>query len=69
LYVDMRILIDKTTETFLYVIGKSNSVLTWTYIIVLDIKGKHNFKCFTINTLMKYLPTKELTLTNLNFRK
>ena len=42
----MRILIDKTTETFLYVIGKSNSVSTWTYIIVLDIKGKQNFKTF-----------------------
>ena len=28
----------------LYVIGKSNMMLTWKYIIVLNIKGKHNFK-------------------------
>ena len=28
----------QSTEAFLYVIGKSNSMLTWTYIIVLDIK-------------------------------
>ena len=28
----------QSTEAFLYVIGNSNSMLTWTYIIVLDIK-------------------------------
>jgi len=27
----------QSTEAFLYVIGKSNIMLTWTYIIVLDI--------------------------------
>ena len=27
-----------------YVIGKSNIMLAWTYISVLDISGKHNFK-------------------------
>ena len=34
------------TEAFLYVIGKSNIMLAWKYIGVLDIKGKHNFKQF-----------------------
>ena len=38
----------QSTEAFLYVIGKSNIMLTWTYSIVLDIKGKHNFKHFTV---------------------
>jgi len=33
----MRILIDKNTEVFLYVIGKFDIMLTWTYIIFLDI--------------------------------
>ena len=33
---------------FIYVIGKSNIMLTWQYIIVLNfnIKGMHNFKYF-----------------------
>jgi len=39
-------------------------MLTWTYVIVLDFKGKHNFKLFSID-----LPTRELTLTNLKFLK
>ena len=34
----------QSTEAFLYIIGKSNIMLTWKYIGVLDIKGKHNFK-------------------------
>ena len=34
----------QSTETFLYVIGKSNIMLTLEYIIYLEIKGKHNFK-------------------------
>jgi len=38
-------------------------MLTWKYNIVLDIKRKYNFKRFTIYTLKKYLPTRELTLT------
>jgi len=43
----MRILIDKGLKHFYnYVIGKSNIMLTWKYIIVLNIKGKHNFKQF-----------------------
>ena len=43
----MRILIDKGLKKFYnYVIGKSNIMLTWKYIIVLNIKGKHNFKQF-----------------------
>ena len=36
----------QSTEAFLYVIGKSNIMLTWKYIGVLNIKGKHNFKHF-----------------------
>jgi len=40
----MRILIDKSLKHFYNVIGKSNIMQTWTYINVLDIKGKHNFK-------------------------
>ena len=41
----MHILIDKACiETFLYVIGKSYIAWTWNYIIVLNIKGKQNFK-------------------------
>jgi len=43
----MRILIDKGLNNFYnYVIGKSYIMLTWKYIIVLNIKGKHNFKQF-----------------------
>ena len=43
----MRILIDKgLKKIYNYVIGKSNIMLTWKYIIVLNIKGKHNFKQF-----------------------
>ena len=34
----------QSTKPFLYVIGKPNSMLIWTYIGVLDISGKHNFK-------------------------
>jgi len=37
----------QSTEAFLYVIGKSNSI-TWKYIIVIDIKEKHNFKLFLL---------------------
>jgi len=32
------------TDQFVYVIGKSNIMLTWTYIIEIDIEGTHNFK-------------------------
>jgi len=32
----------QSTEAFVYVMGKSNITLPWTYIIVLDIKEKHN---------------------------
>ena len=42
------------TETFLYIIGKSNIMLTWTYLLVIGIKGKHNFKLFW------YIPIKEI---------
>jgi len=63
----MRILINKAL-THLYAVGKSNSMLTCKYCIVLDIKGKHNFKLFPIYTLQKYLPARELTLTNLKFQ-
>ena len=48
-------------NSFLYVIGMSNSMWTWTYMFVFVILGKHNFKLFTIYTLHKYLPTRELT--------
>ena len=34
------------TEAYLYVIGKSYIMLTWTYTIILNIKGKQNFKHF-----------------------
>ena len=37
----------QSTEAFLYVIGKSNIRIAWTWIIVLEIYGKHNFKLFT----------------------
>ena len=30
--------------------GKSNIMLTWKYIGVLNIKGKHNFKPFLLYT-------------------
>ena len=33
----------QSTEAFLYVIGKSNIILKGKYIIVLNIKEKHNF--------------------------
>ena len=47
--VDMRIMIDKTlTHSYNYIIGKSKIILTSTYIIVLDIYGKHDLKHFTI---------------------
>ena len=36
----------QSTEVFLNIIGKSNIMLTWKYIGVLNIKGKHNFKHF-----------------------
>ena len=36
-----------STNTFLFGIGESNVMFTWSYIIVLDIKGKHNFKLYT----------------------
>ena len=41
----------QNTEASLYVIGKSYVLFTWTYAIVLGIKGKHNFKLLTIHTL------------------
>jgi len=34
----------QNTAAFLHVIRKSNIMLTWKYIIVLNIIGKHNFK-------------------------
>ena len=34
------------TEAFLYVLGKSNIMLTWQYIFVLDIKEKQDLKLF-----------------------
>ena len=37
----------QSNEAFLYVIGKSNIMLTWKYIFVLDIKEKTNLKLFT----------------------
>ena len=36
----------QSTEVFLYVIGKSNIIQTRRYIIVINSKGKHNFKHF-----------------------
>ena len=40
----------QSTGAVLYVIGKSNIMQTWNYIIVLDIKGKQNFKfCYCIH--------------------
>jgi len=38
-------------------------MLTWTYIIVLGILGKHNFKLFTIYTCIRTIeiPTKKGT--------
>ena len=41
----MRILIGKAQKQCLYVIGKSNIMLPWTNIIVLQ--GKNNFNIFT----------------------
>jgi len=38
----MRILIDNAL--------KSDIMLTWKYFIIIDIKGKHNVKLFTIYT-------------------
>jgi len=40
----------QSTEALLYVKGKSNILCKQKYIIVLDIKGNHNFKLFTIYT-------------------
>jgi len=34
----------QSTTACLYATEKSNIMLTWKHIIVLDIKGKHNFK-------------------------
>ena len=48
--IDLRIVIEKVLN-HVYAIGKSNIMLTWEYIVVLNIKGKHNFKHFTIYTL------------------
>ena len=56
----------QNTAAFLYVIRKSTIMLTWKYIIVLDIIGKHNFKLLL---LQKYLPTREQTLTKLKLSK
>jgi len=36
----------QSTEAFIYVIGKSNNLLIWKYIGVLNITGIHNFKHF-----------------------
>jgi len=47
----MRILIEKNPEAFLYVIGKSNIMKTWTYIIVLNIKENTISNSFTIYIL------------------
>jgi len=38
-------------------------MLTWNYIIVIGIYGKHNLLNFLLYTLWKYLPTREQTLT------
>jgi len=48
--IDLRIVIEKVLN-HVYAIGKSNIMLTWEYIVVLNIKGKHNLKQFTIYTL------------------
>jgi len=51
----------QSTEAFLYVKGRSNIMLTWTYIIVLVINGKHtSLTLYYIH--WKYLPTREQTL-------
>ena len=36
----------QSTQVYLFVNEKANVMLTWTYIIVLYILGKHNFKPF-----------------------
>jgi len=41
--IDLRIVIEKVLN-HVYAIGKSNIMLTWEYIVVLNIKGKHNLK-------------------------
>ena len=51
------------TEVFLYVIRKSNIMFPWTYIIVLDIYGKHNFKHII------GIPAREQTRTNIKLIK
>ena len=56
----------QSTWACLYGIGKSNIMLTWTYIIVIEIEGKQNF---SIYPLWIYLPKREQTLINLTFRK
>ena len=58
----------QSTEAFLYVKGRSNIMLTWTYIIVLDINGKHTSLTFYY-IHWKYLPTREQTLTNFENRQ
>ena len=59
----------QSTKACLYVVGKSNIMLPWTYIIVLDIWGKHNLKRFTIYALWIYLQTGEKISTNIKIRK
>ena len=36
----------QSNAAFLYVLAESNIMLTWKYIIVLDIKGKQYFKLY-----------------------
>ena len=66
----MRILIDKSTEAFLYVKGKFNIMQTWKYIIVLDLKENTISNFFTTLYIhIVEIPTNKRTLTNLNFGK
>jgi len=55
------VLCRQSTGAFLYVIRKSNimsDMLTWKYIGVLSIKGKHNFKQF-YHTHIVEIPTQK----------
>jgi len=62
----MSILIGKTLQYCSYAIGKSSSIITWTYIIdfFTSKKTKLSMILYYFN-LMKYLPTWERTLTKL----
>jgi len=45
--VDMDILIVKALRHFYILLENLNNMLTWTYIIVFAIEGKHNLKLTT----------------------